>query len=228
VSENWWSTLASWFVSPVKAVAKPWWDQLVERKAEDAAVRLKLLEAVVGFRVSDFAKLKERNIDADKAVGIGKKIIDRLKPCVSSSLDLDVTSAAFLKQVENEIQLNGVVVTEWILLACLAEVKHFNPRQCVAVDYVNEAGGHSCASNVIVSLQQSFPFWHLFVSEAIGGGRTKLSPEAMAGLTEYVGRIELPEVRYQISEAMLGPGVQLVIDPLILPKGWKPAGSGST
>lgn len=50
---NWLATLGSWLVAPAKAILKPCWEQLVEEKAETLAVRLKILEAIVRFRLND-------------------------------------------------------------------------------------------------------------------------------------------------------------------------------
>lgn len=221
MGDNWLSTLGSWFAYVIKALTGPWWDRLVEKKAEDAAVRLKLLEAVVRFRVSDFARL--RSIDSDKSVGIAKRVVDRLKPLLQNSPQLDVTSDEFLKQVENEIQFCGVPTSAWIELACLAESKLFDPQMHIAVEYVEDRGGSSHGSTAIFTFGDVFPFWRR-VLVLDGPQSAKLSPEATAGLTEFVGRVELPEAKYEFRGGMLHPAAQLE-SPLTLRKGWKPFSS---
>jgi hypothetical protein len=224
MSDNWLATAGEWLATPLKIIARPWWDKLVEKKAEEKAIQLKLLEAVVQFRVSDFAN-PSRGIDADKAVGIAKKVVDRLKPRVTIDLtEVNVTSDQFLRDICNEIQLCGVPETVWVELACLAAVGKFNLHHVLTVDFVDDNGSHSRGSVGLAAVQSAFPFWqHVFVMDDLSQPfMAKVSPQAIGGLSEYVSRATIPESRYTLSPTFPNPALPLDGSALSLPKGWRP------
>jgi hypothetical protein len=218
LSDNWLSTAGKWLWAPVKAVLGPWWERLVEKRAEDTAFRVRMLEAIVQFRVGDFAE--KRNIDSDKCIGIAKKVIERFRKEVIESSDLDVISEEFLSRVQEEIQVCGVAVTAWMQLACLGETGEFDPRHAVIVEFTDDAGSQSHGSTMIASLQSAFPFWNLL--RLRGPTNARLSPEALQGLSTYTTRNSLPEVRYEIVQQMPALGTLSHENTKVLPNAWRP------
>lgn len=218
MSDNWLSTAGSWLATPAKALFGPWWEKYVGGKAETIAVRKKILEAAVLFRVRDFCKL--HNLDSDKELAISRRIIERLTPGVVGNDTLDVTSPAFLRCIEDEVHFHGIPQSAWMQLACLAETGDFNPNDTIVVEYVDEKGSHSHRSAIIVSLQSTFPFWELLQLQSMTLSR--LSAKAIEGLRAYANRHDFPEVRYEIVPHMPQPGQPLGTHCLILPPNWKP------
>src|ERR1022692_4121486 len=99
---NWLATLGSWLAAPARAILRPWWDQLVEEKAETESVRLKLLEAIVRFRLRDFQG--PQGLDSHRAGGVAAKLIERLRLSTKDP-SVDIISDDFLRKVESEIEL---------------------------------------------------------------------------------------------------------------------------
>jgi hypothetical protein len=226
---NWLATLGHWLVVPVKALFRPWWEQLVEKKAELKSVRLKLLEAIVRFRLHDCKQM--HNLDTDRAGGIAIKVIDRLKPALDDP-SIDVTGEGFLKLVENEIELHSIKSSAWVQLACLAYLQEFNPNQSLVVEFTDDNGSQSHASSVIVSLQSGFPFTKIMtftndpnvLSSAVGMSMIgRISADATTILKEHCSRTNLPEAKFELSDfvAMMNWPHQFA-GPKVLPRNWKP------
>ena len=212
------STACSWLWAPVAAVLSPWWERLVEKKAEDTAFRFRLLKAIVQFRLADFAR--PLNIDSDKCIGIAKKVVDRFGKEAADSSDLDVASVEYLRRVETEIQVFGVPVTAWMQLACLAATDEFDPNHVVIVEFTDDGGSQLHGSATIASLQSKFPFWKLFHLK--GPTNARLSQEALQGLSTYTTRNSLSEVRYEIAQQMPVPGTLSHENTKVLPNAWRP------
>jgi hypothetical protein len=219
MADNWLATAGSWVVAPAKVILAPWWDRLVDQKAEQLALRLKLLDAVVRFRVRDYQR--SQSLDPDRAVGIASRIIERLKPIVKTDSSLDVEGGAFLQTVEHEVLFNSVQLSTWMELACLAAIRAFDPRRAIMLHFTDEKGSQSHASTVIYSLQSKLPFVETLCLENHTNGR--LSPTAVDLLKEYCIRTPLPEAQYQIVDAVSPTDwTARLTDPKTLPRGWKP------
>lgn len=218
MSDNWLSTAGSWLATPVKLVFGPWWEKYVGSKAESVAVRQKILEAAVRFRVRDFCK--GRNIDSDKELGIASRIVERLAAVITGDKNLDVTNADFLKRIEGEVHLHGVPQTTWMQIACLAETEEFNPNNAIIVEFTDEKGNQSHGSAMIASLQSIFPFWQLLHIQNMTSA--KLSPDALHDLEAYISRHIVPEVRFEIADQVPQFGELSCTNTLALPARWRP------
>ncbi len=219
MADNWLATLGSWAVTPIKVVLRPWWDKVVEKKAEELAVRLKLLDAIVRFRVHDYQQMQ--SLDQDRASGIAARIIDRLHSVVKADPRLDITGEAFLQTVEREILLNSVQLSVWMQLACAAAVREFVPHRAIVVEFTDDKGNQSHASTVIFSLQSSFPF--VKVVDITNQTTARLSSSALDLLREYCSRSILPEAHYEVLDGVpvMGWPYQFT-NRNVLPRGWKP------
>ena len=219
MADNWLATIGSWLVAPVKVVLGPWWDRLVNQKAENLALRLKLLEAIVRFRMRDYQQ--SQSLDPDRTSGIASRIIERLKPLVKGNWDLDVHGEAFLQTVETEVLLHSVQLSTWMELACLAAVREFDPRRAIVLRFIDDKGNQSHASTAIFSLQSSFPFIKILNLQSHTSGG--LSPAAVNLLKEYCSRTPLPDAQYQVLDAVaVSDWTSRLLDPNTLPRGWKP------
>jgi hypothetical protein len=219
MSDNWLETAGSWLKKPFVALVGPWWDSLVQAKAGDAANRLKLLEAIVRFRISDFARLC--SVDADRAAGLVVKVADRLRPEVKSNPELDLTSELFLRMVEHEIQIHAVSLTAWIQQACLCDLGNFNPKKYIVVEFTDERGNNTHGTTAICSLNSSFPFSKILT--LTNSMEAKLSGDSIVSLRDYCSRLTLPEVTYNIADSMPVFGMTDRTRSRILAKGWKPS-----
>ena len=177
-----------------------------------------MLEAVVQFRVRDFAK--GSNIDADRQFGIGRRIVERLAAAIAEDAKLDLTNLEFLKRVEKEVHLHAVPHTAWMQLACLANEKEFNPKHAIIVEFTDDKGSHSHGSTIIASLQAAFPFWQILNIHRLPAA--KLSSDALHGLEVYSSRQILPEVKYEIAENVPQFGQLSGTNTLVLPAEWRP------
>jgi len=218
LSENWLQTVGKCLATPFKKIMAPWWERLVEKKAEDAAFRIRLLTAIVQFRVNDFAR--SQDLDSDKRIGIAAKISNLLSNNFDAS-NLDVLSQEFLSLVETEVHVFGVLESTWLQIACLAAINEFNPQHFISIEFTDAKGSRSSARTYISSLQSSFPFWQLL--HLNNPENANLSPEALQGLSIYTLRNNIPEVKYYISPEMppmeqpLGDGME------VLPRAWRPS-----
>lgn len=228
---NWLATLGSWLVLPLKAILRPWWNQLVEEKAESVAVRSKLLEAIVRFRLHDCEG--PRGLDSHRAGGIAALIIDRLKP-IAKDLSVDLIGEQFLRTVEIEIELHSVTASAWVQLGCLATLQRFNPNQALVIEFRDDSGSQSHASGVIASLQSSFPFTRImcFTSDPnvpSPAGTIQmtawLSNDAESILKEYCSRNVFPSTQFELQDfvQMMGWPFQFANVPQTLPRSWKPS-----
>jgi hypothetical protein len=218
----WLAKLGSWLAKPAKIILAPWWERLVETKAESQAVRAKLLEAIVGFRVADYQR-QTGSGDLYRERGLAVRVIERLRPTLVATLGADLAAPTTLATIEREIELHAVALAEWIQLACLAECDVFNPHQAISVMFTDARGARSHASTSICGLQRAWPFTQILVIEA--ADRAKISGAAASILGEYCARTRLPAVEFQVS-VMPGPGafVNQSVDLKQLPLGWKPKG----
>jgi len=217
MADNWLATLGSWIVTPLKLVLSPWWDRLVEQKAESLAVQFRLLEAIVRFRLKDYQQ--KQSLDGDRASGIALKVVDRLKPHVRENPTIHLCGEEFLETIQREIELHAVPLTVWVELACAAEMGTEDPRKAVGVEFTDDKGAQSHGSTVILSLQSSFPFTKVWNMTDLAKGH--LSGEAIALLTEYCSRNTLPETRYELRDSVSTLDWTLP-NPSILPRAWKP------
>ena len=224
MSTNWLETAGSWLAKPFKAAAGPWWEKLVEAKAQDRAVRHKFLEAVVRFRLSDFAKTSPR--DPDQLTGLAIKIIDQLKSQLNSEKAGDLESDAFLRRVESEIHFQATGLLAWVQLTCLHDVGTFDHRKFITVHCADNSGSVSHGGSLVTSLQSSFPFLRLFIPAH--SSLLRLSPEAVNALRAYCSRTSLPEATYDVHDSMnASPDRIALADQRTLPCGWTPAGEDS-
>jgi hypothetical protein len=220
---DWLATLGSWLVTPARVVLHPWWERLVEKKAEAQAIRAKLLEAIVGFRVGDFQRRTESG-DSDRAHGLALRVAERLRPIIAAAPDADVAEPTTLARIEREIELHAVSLQDWANLACLAESDTFHPRHFINVQFTDGSGGQSHSVSQICALQRAWPFTNILALATTDRGR--LSGPAISLLDEYCGRVSLPAVSFQISANMPAPGIVMnrLAGATQLPFGWKPKG----
>jgi hypothetical protein len=220
---NWLATLGSWLSKPMRALLRPWWDQLVETKAESQALRIKVMDAIVRFRVADYQRRK--NLDPERAIGIAQRVIEQFRPTVIADQKLDPVSPDFLCRVETEIQIHGVVQQSWTELACLAFAGSFDPQHYLIVRFLDDRGSRSESTILIAALAGELPFTRILTSSSPGQGR--LSSDAVQLLREYCARKPLPEARYQLSDKAINllheVRSQFADKAIDLPKGWSPS-----
>lgn len=221
MSTNWLETAGSWLAKPFRAAAGPWWEKLVEAKAEDRAVRRMVLEAVVRIRLSDFAKSSPR--DPDQLTGLAIKIVDHLKAQLNNEHANSLESDAFLRRVESEIHFHGTRELAWVQLACLYDVGTFGHGKFITVHCADNEGSESHGGCVVTSLQSDFPFFRMFIPAT--SNLLRLSPEAVKALRDYCSRTSLPDVKYDLHDYMgVSPDRVALADQRTLPAGWKPSG----
>jgi hypothetical protein len=216
MSSNWLETGGSWLSKPFRAVAGPWWEKHVEEKAANTAVRQKLLEAIVCFRLNDFGR--QSAIDPDRAVGLAARIIEQLKPRIAGNKDPDLTAENFLRVVENEIQVQAVPLTAWAELACLHELSSISLRNWIVVEITNDRGRRFYGSTLAAALQSSFPFTQIFTMT--GADDARLSVDATDALRGYCSRSTLPEVKYELRDYLPVGSEAAVLNPHTLARGW--------
>jgi len=219
-TSNWLATLGSWLVVPFKAILKPWWKKLVEDMAEAEAVKSKLLEAMVRFRVNDFKQ--KQSVDEDRAAGLAGRVIERLRPLLSGLTAEKMIEVAFVEKVESEIELAGCPHEVWAKLACLACLGQFDPKMALKIQFTHQDGRQSHSSSMIAVIQDSFCFARVLAITDIQCGQ--LSPSIIQLLKEYCSRATLPAISYQIAPAV--SMTWMTIDHLssssVLSEGWKP------
>lgn len=216
---NWMETAAKWLTKPIGAFFGPWWEKNIEAKAADIAVRRKVLEAIVYFRMRDFAKLC--SVDQDRAAGIASKIVDLFKSRIDKEKELDLTTEAFLQTIENEIHIQAVPITPWVQLACLCEIGNFNPKKFIAVEFTDDQGGVSHCATAITSLGSSFPFSILLMVTSSENAR--LSPAAIDAVRDYCSRRTLPETKYDLLDSIPPYGWSPQANVHTLARAWKPS-----
>jgi len=216
--ENWLATVGRWVITPMRAVLRPRWNELVEKKPESLAVRIKVLKAITRFRVADYQRRKD--VDSERAPGIAQWVIDQLRPEVLAHSQLDVTSPDFLSRIEDEIELHGVPLLEWVRLACLAFAGTFDPRHWLARTCTEP---HTVSVGLIALSAEVFPFTRILALTGSHDGR--LSPAAVRLLKEYCSRRVVPEATFLIAEDP-PEGWELGVpmaDARTLPRGWSPS-----
>lgn len=221
---DWLATLGSWLVAPARVVLHPWWERLVEKKAESKALRAKLLEAIIGFRVNDYQR-HVKAIDLDRARGLALRIHDRLNSDLLASPDTDLASQTTLATVEREIELQAVRLQTWVQLASLAEADSFNPHDTATIFFVDDQGNRSHSAGVIFSLQAAFPFTQILAIEDLN--QASLSASALSLLGEFCSRNVLPAFAWQIHGSMpaMNEIPQSTKGAKELARGWKPKGN---
>jgi hypothetical protein len=220
---NWLATLGGALLWPLKALVRPWWEKLVEKKAESAAVRAKMLEAIVAFRVADYQR-KGRVSDPDRERGLTLRVVELLRPSLLSDARIDLCSPAALTAIEQEIELNAVALTAWVELACLVETGAFDPHHNITVNFKDDRGNQSHGMTFIAGLQDAYPFTHILAME--GFTRGTVSGTAVSLLGKYCARLILPETMFQIAPPVPEPNMLMEVsgDAKRLPRGWTPKG----
>jgi hypothetical protein len=216
---NWLATLGGWLFTPLKAIFRPWWDNLVEKKAASEAVRSQVLSAITRFRIIDFQRVLNRP-EPDRVLGLTDVVLSRIGHFASMATSGPFPPPKVVHEIEREIQLHAVGLTTWIQLACLSSVGGFAPHSFVMVDFTDEKGSRVRAFSAIASLQSSFPFTNIIqVSET----ETMLSQDATSLLDEFCSRKPMPEVLYWISLEPPRPGQAVESSPAErIPRGWSP------
>lgn len=218
---HWLEVVGGWLVAPAKAVLRPWWKKLVEDKAEAVTVKNRLLEAVVRFRVVDFAR--KHKLDEDTQSGLAGRVIGRLKGSLPNLTSESLSSPPFLAKVEREIELTGLRSETWAKLACLAGLEQFDPRMYITVEFTQSNGSQSHSTTMIAAFQGEFLFVPLLAMSEIGQAR--LSPQVLELLKEYCGRNTLPLIKFEVLPAHDGmfQGFGQMTNPTTIPEGWKPS-----
>ena len=219
-----WGDLIKACTTPVRngvwAIVEPWWEKKIEAKAESLAVRRKVVEALIRFRISDFARF--RDLDADKAEGLAVKVIALIRPTILADAAFDATSTESLSSIELEILINAVPMVSWIQLACLYQMGEFNHKRYISC-YYNDGNSVHSGSNVIVKIQDSFPFFRRMIElSRAGEQRSSLSVQVGKALRIYTSRNELPEVLYAITDSPATWGTPLTMYDMKIANGWKP------
>jgi hypothetical protein len=217
MSTNWLETAGSWLAKPFVAVAGPWWDKLVEAKAADLVVREKVLEAIIRFRIQDFAR--QCSVDPHRATGLAATVFEKLRPRITDDKNLDVTAVDFLHRVEQEIQFQAVTLTDWAYLACLRDAGVFDLNKCIIVQIIHNYSTKTYASTGISSVQDSFPLSAVFFSTS---GRATLSDKAMNDIRDFCVQGDLPTLAYEIRSSMSKGRIDMLTNPRKLASGWGP------
>jgi len=213
-------TLVSWAKSIAERAYGPLWERFVVTRADEQAVRRKILESMIRFRLSDFSH--KCALDPDRAEGIAVKLINRLR-CKADDKEISITSFDILKIIENEIQVEAVPTTIWVQLACLYEYGEFNPRQYLVVEFTQDNGTQFHGSTVIASMQPNFPFLHRMIEIPAGNSeRARLSQEASQLLRCYCSTHTIMRTRYTCMDSLPVSGVMVWSNPNILKENWKP------
>jgi len=218
---NWLQTVGIWLAKPFKTLAHPWWERLVLKRADSEAVRAKLLDAVTGFRVADFQR-SQNTSDPARAHGIAHQVVERLRSAPTIDGKTDWASPATVSIIEREVELQAVPLTSWVQLACLANAAPFNPSHVISTKFTDGRGTQSVASNMICSIQKSYPFTQVLALDALD--RARVSDAGIALLAEFCARVPLPEIGFDILASMPQPQ-QFTLMPdrsRTLRQGWSP------
>ncbi|HQR07723.1 MAG TPA: hypothetical protein PLN21_12930 [Gemmatales bacterium] len=194
--------------------------KLIDDKIESLALKYKLIEGIVRFRLLDYQRSAPRELDDDRLTGLAIKVADPLKRMVEKNPKEDPVSSSFVTILEREVLLIAVPKNDWMKLICLCKERKFDGKAFITVNYDDDKGSQH-AMSFLPSIQPAFLFIELFrLDEQM---TASLTDEAKQLVAEYCNRNTIPEIKYDISSQ--SPSIGFPRKPCMntIDRAWKPA-----